>query len=259
MLAVARSEARIKHVKVLGGVGERHGYIGEPGQLTQAAQAFLVVRPFAGARIEPHFHDVDQFQVVIAGDGRIGKKVVRPVTFQYADAFTPYGPIVANEHLSFFTLRNIASGGFWEMPGNKQNMPGRAGRNIEGVFDLDVGVPSAGQVTRETLMPRQTDGVAAVGIRLGASARTEGLPAVGKGQFYLVCGGSIAVDGKVLTERSVVRVEPEDAALQLLAGDDGALMLALQFAAPSERPGTDPAKLASRAENGYVNLRTQMG
>ena len=85
------------------------------------------------------------------------------------------------------------------------------------------------------------------------------MPAVGKGQFYLVCGGSIAVDGKVLTERSVVRVEPEDAALQLLAGDDGALMLALQFAAPSERPGTDPAKLASRAENGYVNLRTQMG
>ena len=111
MLAVACSEARIKDVKVAGGVGQRHSYIGEPGELNQAAQAFLVVRPFAGARIEPHFHDVDQFQVVVGGDGRIGKKAVRPVTFQYADAFTPYGPIVANEHgLSFFTLRNIASG-----------------------------------------------------------------------------------------------------------------------------------------------------
>ena len=89
MLAVARSEARIKDVKVVGGVGQRHGYIGEPGQLTQAAQAFLVVRPFAGARIEPHFHDVDQFQIIVDGDGKIGKKAVRPVTFQYADAFTP--------------------------------------------------------------------------------------------------------------------------------------------------------------------------
>ena len=258
MLAVARSEARIKHVKVAGGVGERHGYIGEPGQLTQAAQAFLVVRPFAGARIEPHFHDVDQFQIIVDGDGKIGKKSVRPVTFQYADAFTPYGPIVANDYLSFFTLRNISSGGFWEMPGNKQNMPGRAGRNIEGVFDLEAGVPSSGTITRETLMPRQTDGVAAVGIRLGANARTEGLPAAGKGQFYLVCGGAIAVDGKVLAERSVVRVEPDDPALQLQAGDDGALVLALQFAAPSERPGTDPAKLASRSETGYVNLRSQV-
>ena len=74
MQAVASSEARIKQVNVEGGVGQRHGYIGEPGQLNQAAQAFLVVRPFAGARIEPHFHDVDQFQVVVDGDGRIGKK-----------------------------------------------------------------------------------------------------------------------------------------------------------------------------------------
>ncbi len=147
MLAVSRDEARIKEVKVAGGLGERHGYIGEPGQLTEAAQAFLVVRPFAGARIEPHFHDVDQFQVVVEGGGRIGKKKVRPITFQYADAFTPYGPIIADDRLSFFTLRNISSGGFWAMPGNKQEMPGRAGRNIEGLFDLDTDLPSAHRPT----------------------------------------------------------------------------------------------------------------
>ncbi|MDX2158426.1 MAG: hypothetical protein SFW09_18155 [Hyphomicrobiaceae bacterium] len=256
MLAVARSEARIKEVKVAGGVGQRHGYIGEPGQLTQAAQAFLVVRPFAGARIEPHFHDVDQFQVVVEGDGRIGKKQVRPITFQYADAFTPYGPIIAADRgLSFFTLRNIASGGFWAMPGNKHEMPGRAGRNIEGVFDLEAGVPAVGEVVREILMPPQADGVQAVGIRLGAGARDTGIPHEGKGQFYLVCTGSLIVDGKALPERSVVRVEPEDAGLVLTAGPEGAQVLALQFCAPCDRPGTDPTKLASRSEKGYVNLR----
>ncbi len=257
MLAVACSEARIKDVKVAGGVGQRHGYIGEPGKLNQEAQAFLVVRPFADARIEPHFHDVDQFQVVVDGDGRIGKKVVRPVTFQYADAFTPYGPIVANEHgLSFFTLRNFASGGFWGMPGNRQNMPGRAGRNIEGVFDLSNGVPAAGKNTREDLMPPQTDGVAAVGIRMGPNATTTGLPADGKGQFYLVCAGSLVTGGKVLAERSVIRVEPDDPTLQLQAGKNGAQVLGLQFAAPSDRPGTDPKKLADRAAQGYVNRGT---
>jgi hypothetical protein len=258
MLAVARSEARIKDVAVAGGMGQRHGYIGEPGQLDQAAQAFLVVRPFAGARIEPHFHDVDQFQIVIEGDGKIGKKAVRPVTFQYADAFTPYGPIVANEHgLSFFTLRNIASGGFWAMPGNRQHLPGRAGRNIAGSFDLAAGIPAPGETVVEVLMPRQHDGVLGAGFRLGPEARAPGLPAEGKGQFYLVCAGSIISDDKVLPERSVVRVEPEDPAIELLAGRDGALVLALQFAAPSDRPGTDPVRLAARSSQGYVNSRSQ--
>ena len=258
MRAVACSEARIKEVKVAGGVGQRHGYLGEPGQLSQEAQAFLVVRPFAGARIEPHFHDVDQFQVVVDGGGRIGKKAVRPITFQYADAFTPYGPIVAAEEgLSFFTLRNIASGGFWAMPGNRQHMPGRAGRNIEGVFDLEAGVPAAGEVTREVLMPAQDDGVAAVGIRLGANACAPAMAAEGKGQFYLVCAGSVLVDGKELPARSVIRVEADEPAIDLQASGDGALVLGLQFSAPSERPGTDPAQLASRAEHGYQMLRTE--
>jgi hypothetical protein len=257
MLAVGRAEARIKEVKVAGGVGQRHGYIGEPGQLSEAAQAFLVVRPFAGARIEPHFHDVDQFQIVVDGDGRIGKKQVSPVTFQYADAFTPYGPIIANDRgLSFFTLRNIASGGFWAMPGNKQNMPGRAGRNIEGTFELESGVPPAGEATREDLMPPQEDGVMAVGFRLGPGARAPGLPSVGKGQFYLVCAGSLTVEGRDLPERSIIRLDPGDEALELVAGSDGAQIVAIQFAAPSDRPGTDPAKLASRAEKGYVNIRS---
>jgi hypothetical protein len=62
--------------------------------------------------------------------------------------------------------------------------------------------------------------------------------------------------GKVLAERSVIHVEPDDPTLQLQAGKDGAQVLGLQFAAPSDRPGTDPTKLADRAARGYVNLRT---
>ena len=81
-------------------------------------------RLYPGARIDPHFHDIDQFQVVVDGDCRMGKKAADPVTFQYADAYTPYGPIVGAElGFAFFTLRPIASGGFFPMPGNKHNMP----------------------------------------------------------------------------------------------------------------------------------------
>jgi len=249
MQAVARNEAEIHESQRKGGVGRRHDYIGTPGEIEDRPQAFLVVRPYANARIEPHFHDVDQFQIVVAGDGRIGKKAVRPITFQYADAFTPYGPIVARDDgISFFTLRNFASGGHWSMPGNKHNMPCRAGRNIEGVFELG-NIPQAGTKTEE-LMPQQSDGVRVVGIRLAAHAEAPGIPAEG-GQFYLVCSGTILQDGRDMPESSLIRVEAGEAAPSLLAGAEGAEVLVVQFANPSQRPGSDPAQLAHRAA-GYV-------
>ena len=48
------------------------------------------------------------------GSAKWGKKPAPPVTFQYADAYTPYGPIVGEKDgFTFFTLRPIASGGFF--------------------------------------------------------------------------------------------------------------------------------------------------
>lgn len=251
MQTIASTEADITTVERKGGVGRRHNYIGVPGEIEDKPQAFLVVRPYAGARIEPHFHDVDQFQIVVDGDGRIGKTEVRPITFQYADAFTPYGPIVARDDgISFFTLRNCASGGHWSMPGNKHNMPCRAGRNIGGVFELGRAPSNGAETVREELMQPQEDGVQAIGIRMGANARAGGIPAE-NGQYYLVCTGSLIQNGKELPVSSLIRVEAGEPTLALTAGNDGAEVLAVQFARPTERPGSDPSKLAHR-ENGYT-------
>jgi hypothetical protein len=105
MQTVATSEAEYKKVQREGGVGARRSYIGTPGSMAEGAQAFLVERPYPNPVVAPHFHDIDQFQVIVAGDGRMGKKEVKPITFQYADAFTPYGPIVGRDDgISFFTL-----------------------------------------------------------------------------------------------------------------------------------------------------------
>ena len=97
MQMVSSSESRMIEVQRKDGVGRRRDYIGTSGTIADGPQGFLVERPYAGARIDPHFHDIDQFQVIVAGDGRMGKKAVQPITFQYADAYTPYGPIVADD------------------------------------------------------------------------------------------------------------------------------------------------------------------
>jgi len=253
MQAVAQNEARTKEVVRKEGVGHRHDYIGNPGTIDNKPQAFLVERPYANAVIKPHFHDIDQFQVVVRGGGRIGKKEVRPITFQYADAYTPYGPIVARDNgISFFTLRTVASGGHFSMPGSRHLMPCRAGRNIAGVFDLDAPQPKAGAVERVALMTPQEDGVNAIGIRLGANAAVDGLLSDAGGQYYLVCSGSLIQDSKALTAESMIRVEPGEAAPTLRAGAAGAQVLFMQFARPSDRPGSDPKKAAERNPDGYV-------
>ncbi len=257
MKAVAAAEADVKEIVRKDGVGRRCDYFGTPGRITVKPQGFLVERPYANARIDPHFHDIDQFQVVVAGDGRIGKREVRPVTFQYADAFTPYGPIVARDDgISFFTLRNVASGGHFSMPGSKHLMPCRAGRNIAAVFEQDGGLVAEGETVREPLMERQEDGVYAEGIRLGANAVADGMPNDAGGQYYLVCSGSLLSDGRDLPERSLIRANRGENTPTLRAGEMGAAVLALQFSRPTDRPGSDPRKLAERNPDGYV-LKTE--
>ncbi len=253
MRTVAFDDAIEVEVPRPGGVGRRRDYIGRPGLIDPNPQAFYVDRLYPNARIDPHFHDIDQFQVVVDGFCRMGKKPAPPITFQYADAYTPYGPIVGEaEGFAFYTLRPIASGGFFAMPGNRQNMPGRAGRNIAGAFDLSGAPPPALQAMSAHLMPEQPDGVDAVGIRLGCGATATGPASVGGGRYYLVCRGAVAVDGKSLPERSLLHVAAEEALPMLTAGPDGADVLALQFARPSARPGSDPAERAARDPNAYT-------
>jgi len=257
MKAIAATEADIKEVVRKDGVGRRSDYFGTPGMVTAEPQGFLVERPYANARIDPHFHDIDQFQVVVAGDGRIGKKEVRAVTFQYADAYTPYGPILARDDgISFFTLRNVASGGHFSMPGSKHLMACRAGRNIAAVFEQDREPVAAGETVREPLMEHQDDGVYAEGIRLGANASVEGIPNEAGGQYYLVCSGSLLADGKKLPAHSLIRANKDEVTLSLRASGEGANVLALQFSRPTDRPGSDPKLLAGRNPDGYV-LKTE--
>src|SRR5262245_4335911 len=60
-----------------------------------APQAFLIEqdpRTLVGA----HFHEQDQFQVVAAGGGTIGRHPLAPLSVHYASRYTGYGPIASD-------------------------------------------------------------------------------------------------------------------------------------------------------------------
>ena len=84
--------------------------------------AFLVEKD-AEAVVHPHFHQADQYQVIVQGGGRLGTHDVGTVAVHYTDAYSAYGPIVAaGEGISWFTLRNAWDSGARYMPKERQQL-----------------------------------------------------------------------------------------------------------------------------------------
>jgi quercetin dioxygenase-like cupin family protein len=221
--------------------GRVASYIGTAGALAPGPQAFLVE---IGGTIEPHFHDVDQFQVVVYGKGRLGKKALAPISIHYADAFTPYGPIISDDGLAYFTLRLAASAGFFAMPGSGDKRKYRQGRNISWAPGGDVSIAYEGG--EKDGGPE--DGLSMRTFVLSAGERWTTPPSDGGGQYFIVFKGSVTHGAEVLGEMSLIYIDPGDAAAAFVAGGEGAQVVLLQFPKASERPGSDPANLGGRTD-----------
>lgn len=80
-----------------------------------------------------HFHQVNQFQVFVAGGGKLGRVDVAPIVVQYAAAFTPYGPIIAGDAgVSYLTLREYRDPGIRHLPEGYRDLKHEPRRNVVG-------------------------------------------------------------------------------------------------------------------------------
>ena len=227
-------------------------YFGRGHQLRPGPQIYLGEQLDTGSEIFAHFHDVDQFQVVVRGSGRFGRVPVRPVTVQYADAFAPYGPIVAAKGgIGFFVFRRCAATGGWRMPGHAQMIPKPMGRR----FFIDVADtesrPGEAEAMHEVLRDPDDDGLAIELIRMGPFATSSSPRGDAGEQHLLVCAGSLTRAGKKLPPLSALVPDPEELAPALAASDEGAVVLVLKFPRATGRAGSDPAKVRHDG-SGYV-------
>jgi hypothetical protein len=195
--------------------------------------AFLVEQD-PGCVAPAHFHQADQFQVVVAGEGRLGTHDVAPVTVHFTGAWSPYGPLVAGDSgLHYFTLRNGWDPGARYMTEDRavlHTVPGRRHREAVaapravavGLIDA---VPSC-----ETCLPDSDDGLAARRHVLPAGAHAIGAdPAGGNGQYWVVLAGSMLHEGAELAPRACLFISPDEPAFTAIAGARGLEVLALQF------------------------------
>ena len=197
-------------------------YVGDYRVIEDQPQGFLVELKTPRGVIQPHFHRIDQFQVVIDGGGRIGKHPLAPIAIHYADAFTPYGPIVTEEAgITFWNLRSASDIGAYWMPASRDKLERKARRSISRHVEA-TGPLSPGEADLSAVLPLEEDGLAAYSLRLAPGVRYTGpSPRDCAAQYYLVAAGSLIHDGRELPVRSLVHLTPNDDPATIVAGPAG--------------------------------------
>jgi hypothetical protein len=172
----------------------------------------------AAQRSHPaHYHQADQFQVMVAGAGSLGTHAVAEGAVHFAGAWSAYGPLAAGQGgLHYFTLRNGWDPGarYMEFPDNRAMLRALPRRHREVVGEVS-GAPDGLSARRYHL----DSGVSATGPD----------PAESGGQFWLVLAGSMQRDGAALAPRSCIFVYPHEPALTATGGPEGLAVLMLQF------------------------------
>jgi hypothetical protein len=196
-----------------------------------------------GTQADPHFHQANQFQVFVGGAGYFGKQAVRPVMAQYAQAFTPYGPIVAGpQGLSYFTLRNGWDPGGQFMPAQRELLKA-SGRSPRAELSTTMELPRSSaelkalaEPTHEVTLALAGDGLGGWRYRLPPGRSLTGsTPADGGGQYWIVLGGTDTASDVPLSTFACLFLGPDEPARTVTAGAEGLDVLVLQFPRPVAR------------------------
>ena len=197
--------------------------------------------------IPTHFHAVNQFQVVVEGQGTLGKRAVHSWSVHYTNGFTGYGPLCADAAgMAFFTLRNRwdAGGARYFPAGQSFMQPAPKRHHLVGplVPSSTADLYSRQQVTCDVVLAQEDDGLAAWFLRLGPNMCTHAAdPAHGGGQYLLVAGGALRHEGAMLPRLSCLYISADAGPFVLQSGAEGLEALLLQFPvaeASEAQPGT---------------------
>ena len=204
-------------------------------------QLLLVEQFIPGSEILPHFHTIDQFQVFIGGEGRLGHHAVEAIAIHYSNGHTGYGPIVAGERgLSYYVLRpgfDVMGSQYLHVPEAHKNLKPGGKRYFlaEGIKprpEAELRKIAAPEVRRVIgVRPGDPDaGIFAEILSMGPHAPHTGSdPGRGGGQVYLVLAGALTHEGQELGSRAAIAVTRDERTVTFASGADGAQVMVLQY------------------------------
>jgi hypothetical protein len=210
---------------------------GERPDPTVASPIAYLVEQAPHSELRAHFHEADQFQIFVNGEGRIGGHGAAPGKGHFVGPFSGYGPIVAGDKgLAYMTFRNAFDPGLQFLPENIEKLRARRSSRREVMFQApppvsDSALDSLREMNVVPLVAQQPDGLAAWSYLLAPGASATGPETTtGGGQFWLVMAGQMmdAAEGALL-RLSMTFVRPGDAPYVVEAGPMGLHVLVLQF------------------------------
>ena len=214
------------------GQGWRTNFLTHPegADVTEEPMGFLVEGNHERV-IRPHFHENDQFQVVVSGGGVLGKHKLSIHTVHFSRAYTPYGPInFGAEGLGFLTLRARKDPGAQYLPDARDKLVGIAQRKPWQVTEAP-DFTRSGDVSLKPFSQIKDDrGLAAYSLSLAPNAAVSAPdPSHSGGQHIIVTKGSLAYQGREYKAITIAFVKPYEGAWQLVAGPEGLEALVLSY------------------------------
>lgn len=227
------------------GTAWRTGFIDPDPQNPASPQAFLV-EGTPGRVIKPHFHDYDQYQVIVSGDGLMGKHQLTVNAVHYSRAHTPYGPILFGEGMGFLTLRAHKDGGaqYLDDPEKRAKLDAVNNRHPFQVTEAPkFEAVNAGAALHDFNEIKDEQGLSSHSMSVAPNARAMAPdPADSNGQYLIVVRGSLIYQGKEYKALTVAFVKPEEGRLELAAGAEGLDVLVLNFPRNGANAQAAPAK-----------------
>ena len=181
--------------------------------------------------IHPHFHEVDQFQVIVSGGGVIGKHPLSLNAVHFSRAHTPYGPLTGNEKgVGFLTLRAHWDPGAQYLTESKDKLVAVADRKPWQVTEAPVFDGNADVNVHEFNQIKDERGLSAYSLKLAPGVQTAGPDASkGNGQYIIVTKGSLNYQGKEYKAISIGFTKPDEGYFPIVAGPEGVEALILNF------------------------------
>ncbi len=207
------------------------------------AQAFLV-EGTPGRVIRTHFHDNDQYQVIVSGDGVLGKHQLQVNAVHFSRRHTPYGPIVFGQQMGFLTLRAHKDPGaqYLDEPATMTKLRALENRKPWQATELPKFEPATPDAALHTFTDlKDEEGLASFSMSVAANAKALAPdPAGSNGQYLIIVRGSLHYEGKEYKALSVAFIKPQESAFELVAGTEGLDVLVLHFPRAIARAAATP-------------------
>ncbi len=230
MIGVTYEQAMAANRIESDGVASAMDFIGKRQTDSNAPQSFLV-RAGPDHVIPGHFHAVDQFQIFVEGNAKLGRFDLQVGSIHYTDAFTTYGPIIAADSgYAYFTLRPASTTSYHKMPGAGKLLgearPAGSGRGRMLISEIDEGDEAADGIAPLFV---EDDGVGAYRLAGGPGEAMAFPPGAQSGRFILILSGSAEIEGQSYGPKSCLWIDEDEKTKAAVAGAKGVIALLATF------------------------------